>query len=360
MSGKFQYVCWTLNNYEQEEIDFIKKKFDEKGSFLQYVVFGKEEAETTGTRHLQGYLQTKRQVSQAAIKKIIPRAKLLVSKASLAQYAADYCKKGIQSHAEWEELKKEGPNYGRFADVTEWGTMKPGQGRRTDLIEIKKKVIEERMPINEVVVNYCENYQQARYAELLYKYIPLSTEYKPKEVYWFWGPTGTGKTREAYKMAHDRGMTMWISGKNDKWIQKYWGQKLALIDDVRAGDWYYTNLLRLTDGYEKEEECKGSSAIWHPEVIVITSPYPPEECYKGQVDYRDHINQLLRRIIEIREFRYAPGEEPKMARRTVHVPGGEPILEEEYERHNLKRPREDDEEYYEENGIIKKRKINKD
>jgi len=47
----------------------------------------------------------------------------------------DYNKKGIQSHEEWLLESTSGPNYGKDAVFFSYGTMRAGQGSRSDLQE---------------------------------------------------------------------------------------------------------------------------------------------------------------------------------------------------------------------------------
>jgi len=48
--------CWTLNNYTEEEVKFIQESVNNPKLGIQFIIFGKEIAPTTGTPHLQGYL----------------------------------------------------------------------------------------------------------------------------------------------------------------------------------------------------------------------------------------------------------------------------------------------------------------
>lgn len=56
---------FTLNNYTQEE----EKKLQEYD--FNYIIYGYEKAPTTGTIHLQGYMQFKKRVKIGYIKKHI-------------------------------------------------------------------------------------------------------------------------------------------------------------------------------------------------------------------------------------------------------------------------------------------------
>ncbi len=89
-----------------------------------------------------------------------------------------------------------------------------------------------------------------------------------------------------------------------QWFDGYWGQKYAIIDEIRAKNWPYDLMLRLLDGYQVRLPIKGGFTIWKPEIIYITSPLHPRHLYKGQLEYNvdGGIDQLLRRITTITEL----------------------------------------------------------
>lgn len=91
MQGK--YWCFTLNNYTHEDI----VKLNALASSVDYLVFGKETAPTTGTPHLQGYVAfSVNKRLQAAKRALSDNSGIhLERKAfnSTHQQAADYCKK---------------------------------------------------------------------------------------------------------------------------------------------------------------------------------------------------------------------------------------------------------------------------
>lgn len=127
---------------------------------------------------------------------------------------------------------------------------------------------------------------------------------KPKEapiVYWFYGPTGSGKTRKAIQMAGD---DYWISHDNLKWFDGYTGQRVAIIDDFRTADCSFNFLLRLLDRYKLDVPVKGAYTYWDPKTIIITTPRSIDDTFKnhetGEV-YED-IEQVKRRVHREVEF----------------------------------------------------------
>lgn len=277
-------VCFTINN--PTDADKAKMIINED---ITYLIFGEEVGEE-GTPHFQGYCEFSKQFGLKKIKTLLgDRAHIEARKGSQKQ-AIDYCKKD-----------------GKFIEL---GELKE-QGKRNDLTGLKHQVTEGKSQIE--VISHCENFQQIRYVEKLFEYKPLSPEYKKREVYWFWGPTSTGKTKAAYDLVKERKQDFWVSTlSGSQWFNGYWGQPIAILDEVRAKDYPYGGMLRILDGYEVRMPYKGGFCIWNPDVVIITSPVKPEDCYNGQMEYNDGgIEQLLRRITEVREFKKEP-EVPSM------------------------------------------------
>lgn len=127
---------------------------------------------------------------------------------------------------------------------------------------------------------------------------------KPK-VSWYYGSTGTGKTRTAIQEAKEKyGEDYWISHQDANWFDGYHGQKGAILDDVRAASWPMVTMLRLLDRYKIQVAIKGGFQWWRPERIWITAPGRPEDIYKNYTTGQpyDCIEQLNRRIDEMIDF----------------------------------------------------------
>ena len=99
----------------------------------------------------------------------------------------------------------------------------------------------------------------------------LSPGARSPTVFWFFGKTGTGKTRRAFELC---GEDVWISGENLKWFDGYQGQANVIFDDLRTNSCSMNFLLRLLDRYRLFVPIKGGFADWRPTTIVITCPVP--------------------------------------------------------------------------------------
>lgn len=89
-----------------------------------YYVYGREVGED-GLKHLQFMVSFKTQKLLTTVKKLIQTQghwEIKHQKSSFLR-ASNYCKKGEQSHAEWNELHEEGPNWGLNASFEEFGIL---------------------------------------------------------------------------------------------------------------------------------------------------------------------------------------------------------------------------------------------
>lgn len=235
---------------------------------LIYCVIGNEVGES-GTPHFQGYVYYHNAKSFATVKKIMPHAHLEVAKGK-PEEAAQYCKKD-----------------GNFLEKGEL----PKQGKRSDL-DIVMDVVRETNSMREVV-NVATSFQSVRMAEVYLKYNEKGRSWKPN-VYWFWGSTGSGKTRAAWEMFPDA-----YDCSVEKWFEGYDGHDTIIVDDFRKDFMKFHRLLKFLDRYQFRMECKGGSRQCLAKNIVITCPYHPEDVYKRK---REDIVQLIRRIDEIKMF----------------------------------------------------------
>lgn len=267
--------CFTLNNYTDDD----EKRLEELE--CSYLVYGRELAPTTGTPHLQGYIQFAKRVDASKLRKLL-LWHIEVAKGT-AQQNRDYCTKSESGST-------------ISGGIVERGTIRHDEsGRRTDLQEIKKKILN-HVPLIEIVP-YCDNHQQLKYAEGLSKYFNDDKD-RAVEVYWYYGPTGTGKTRAARE--ESTGLSRWMSKGDLQWFDGYAGQTAVILDDLRLrpNTTDYSLLLRLLDRYPLSVPIKGGFVNWTPMKIWVTCPYPPDGIPGTTEDY----TQLVRRMTIIKRF----------------------------------------------------------
>lgn len=277
MSGAGKAWCFTLNNYNQDDII----KFRELSGCV-YKVF-QEEVGENGTHHLQGYLYFQKKARLSAVKKIDGRAHWELSKGN-AQQNTDYCTK--------DETRKAGTE--PFVE----GIM-PQQGKRTDLEGVYRD-IENGATVNDIIDNAPEVY--IKYHSGIEKVIAAkqpARDFKT-EIFWYYGATGTGKSRKAH---HEAGPDAYSKMGNNKWWDGYCGHDVVIIDDYRKDLCPFHVLLKLFDRYPMRVEVKGASVQFAPRRIYVTTPLSPRETWRCEDgSEREDIGQLIRRIEHVEQF----------------------------------------------------------
>lgn len=235
-----------------------------------YIIMGEEECPTTKRKHWQGFIHFKNGKSISAARKALKPRHTTLCDGSAGENIT-YCSKDVNI-------------------VLEKG-RRPAQGARNDLRAMHERIMEE--PSIRPIVMSGANLQQIRHAEKILQYIEPKRDWAP-EVYWYHGPTGTGKTRKAMELCEDP----WVSNKSLRWWEGYDGHEDVIFDDFRRDFCTFHELLRILDRYPYRVEVKGGSRQLLAKRIFITSPYSPRETYCT----REDVDQLLRRIKEVVDF----------------------------------------------------------
>jgi len=268
-SGKYRSYVFTVQNYTDEDI----LRLDSLD--VKYLIYGKEIAPTTGTPHLQGYVTWPNPLARKGSTKRLGGCWNQPANGTPEQNQ-QYC-------------SKEG------RDVTERGHYNPGGRSDLDLV---KDIIKEGGGMRKIV-DVTTSYQGIKMAEVLLKYKEKQRDWKP-EVHWFYGPTGTGKTREAIKILGD---DCYVAMSTMKWMEGYDAHENVLIDDMRKDFCKFHELLRLLDRYGMRVECKGGSRQFLAKKIIITSCFSPQDMWTNNMgEQREDIGQLLRRIDKVTRF----------------------------------------------------------
>ena len=111
--------CFTLNNHNAQQIQVLKDLFEDNRD-IHYAVFGLEVAPTTGTEHLQGYVCFTTRKRIGAVRSLLPRCHIEVTRGT-PQQAADYCKKdgSFFEFGAFEQIPFQGKR-SEFDDFKEW------------------------------------------------------------------------------------------------------------------------------------------------------------------------------------------------------------------------------------------------
>jgi len=186
----------------------------------------------------------------------------------------------------------------------------PGQGCRTDLAEIGKR-LRDGETIKQVAQDHPGDY--IRYHRGLTAFAALFSAPRTvtTDVFWFHGSTGSGKSHAARELSPD---AYWKSMDSSKWWDGYDGVADVVLDDYRCNFSTFTFLLRLFDKYPLQVEVKGGTVNFNARRVFVTAPHPPDVMWSNREEKGD-LGQLTRRITEVRLFGDA-----------VPVPAPEPIV----------------------------------
>lgn len=240
----------------------------------EYRIYQLEVGES-GTPHFQGYVYFRSLKTLVGVRRLAPTGHWEMAKGT-AEQNKHYCSKEP-----------------RLAGPYESGTM-PRQGQRNDLRAVAESVLESGT-LDSVPADYLVRYHRG-FRELLSGTFRARTE--PPTVYWFWGPTGSGKSRAAHESC-DPDEQYWAFSA--KWWDGYRQEPTVVIDDLRSDNWPFQYLLRLLDRYPMTVETKGGTVKFNSPTIYITAPGPPDFMYQEKHG-TDCVSQLTRRITEVREF----------------------------------------------------------
>lgn len=261
--SKYRAYAFTINNYTDEDVELVKNLN------YSYIILGNEMGDE-GTPHIQGFVYLKSPITFTSVKLKLPRAHIEITKGT-PQQNIEYCSKQ-------EILFQDGEP--------------PAQGKRNDLTAIREAV-QNQETMSNIILNYPPNYQSLRYAETIQKYLENPRQEKPR-VEWYYGKTGTGKTRTAYEKLSNA-----YFKDGTKWWNGYDQHEHVIIDDFRPEQIHFQELLRLLDRYPHQVETKGGSRQLRAKHIIITTPLHPTKTFSN----RENIDQLLRRLDNIQEFK---------------------------------------------------------
>lgn len=117
------------------------------------------------------------------------------------------------------------------------------------------------------------------------------------EVYWFYGPTGTGKSELAYNVTD---YNAYNKNCAHSWWCGYESHEDVILNDYRPSMCLFSELLNLLDCYPMQLPVKGGQCNFVAKRIFITTPRNPWDTWKNRSD--EDLGQLTRRITEVVRF----------------------------------------------------------
>lgn len=162
-------------------------------------------------------------------------------------------------------------------DFFEHGTPS-NQGKRSDLERLSDTVFAGERDFKAI----CEEYPSAamRYGRGIREFIATVHRPEPRnfktELYYFWGPSGSGKSRRTLEEAEALGDDIFQKPPDDRWWDGYKQQPSVIIDDFH-GEIPYSMLLRVCDRYPCQVPIKGGYEVFNSKRIWISSMYPIQD-----------------------------------------------------------------------------------
>lgn len=270
-SQKWVFTCWDLSKATEWA--------EWPNGPVTFIRWGLEQAPTTGNWHMQGYVEVdKKKTKVGMIRKVM--------------------KHNMFMEARKGSLEDNFIYTGKDEDVYEWGTpmLDSVQGKRTDLIDVRKfakefgmrAVLEEDHPEKGGAMF---GNQAIKHAQSYLSYCEEKRTWKPT-VIWYWGESGSGKSRDARYILD--GIDTYVKNDGTKWWDGYDGHEAIILDDFRDRWWPIEYMLCLLDRYEARKENKNGHRQLRPRYIVITTIKPPKDHYRSGEEEPE--KQLLRRI----------------------------------------------------------------
>ncbi len=266
MSARSRAWCFTLNNYTVAE----GLRICEDETRFTYMVIGKEVG-NNGTPHLQGYVYFKSAKTMTAIKRLFgDRLHLEVAKGN-SQQNFEYCSKGgdfqeigVRPATQAEKGDKEKR---RYEDA--WEAAKTGCIEDIDAdIRVRHYNTLKRIKLDTVAERPLEDTEVAHE--------------------WYYGGTGTGKSRKAREEHPDAYLKMC-----NKWWDSYVDQDVVLIEDFDQKHNVLIHHMKIwADRYPFLAEVKGGTFKIRPKKIIVTSNYHPSEIWTTDSD----LGPILRRF----------------------------------------------------------------
>lgn len=261
---------FNITLFDLERFESLRETLLKKPNF-QYIVCAKEKAPTTGKEHIHIYVQ--------------------------------YNKPTRFNPKEWETAHVEGcrgspeQNYKYVTKegdiIYEKGEMKTMKNKTSfpNIQEVKEMTIEER---NQLPLQYAKIVNQMNTEDN--NNINVDEYFKEDiQVFYLWGKSGIGKTREAIKLIKEKGFTQF---NEVKYINGFWiglgSSEVALYDDFRDSHMKASEFINFIDYNVHNLNTKFGYCKNKYKLIIITSIQDPMDIYRNMKD--EEREQWIRRL----------------------------------------------------------------
>lgn len=257
--------CYTINNYTQEE----EKSLQNLSTTFHIIGY---ETATTGTKHLQGYLEWSHPKTFTSMKKLIPRGHVEVAKKSRIANVR-YCSK--TGYVWSSPLNSKEPS---------WLTQTDQDIVIADINMSDKKIRGKRIVAG-------MNAQSKVLDEIRHGLLR-----RPRVIY-VYGSSGTGKTWRVIEIASKKypneEITFLDWDKSGFAHCVNYDAKCAVIQEFRPSSVTAKDFLQMIDGYGVFLNIKYGGMFKRFDTILIASIFHPNNIYKEEINF-----QFMRRIHE--------------------------------------------------------------
>lgn len=284
--GKKRFRNWCFTEFDNFDELYYKLVEQQMNGSVIYTVFQLEKCPETGRKHMQGYITLKNPCGMNWVKKVLTATAHLIVANGTALENQKYCTKELS----------------RVKGPWEFGIMPVGQGKRTDLEDLKK-LIDESGITDPALMWELDFKNMLKYKKSIEAYILSKSKMRTEPIYVvaLIGKSGSGKTKYVYdKHKYE---DVYVKDTTNKWWDGYNGQPVVLLDDFKGG-MDVTTMKQLLDRYPMNIEIKGgntkisNATRW----VYITSNHNPEFWWNdGSVNEKD-MEAVERRIDETIEF----------------------------------------------------------
>lgn len=274
MKSSPQGKNWCFTDFNVDGLNFAAYRDLWEEEVVRYLIIGNEVCPDTGRLHFQGFCVFNSNKRLTALKKINAGAHWTLCNGTASQNR-EYCIKG--------------------GDFTEWGDL-PATREQRALADKEKWA--------DVIRSAKEGTCEQEYPGEFVRYnttLKRMNRVKPKDLeefcgVWYWGPTGTGKSRAARLDFPD-----YYLKQKTKWWDGYDGEETVLIDDITPSHKFLgEKLLNWCDIYYINAEIKGGNILIRPKRVVVTSNFSIDEVFG--VDPDVDMDALRRRFSIVRHF----------------------------------------------------------
>lgn len=276
-SAKYRHYVFTWNNPPADASEQLR------GLGPNYLLYQHEIGES-GTPHLQGIICFANPRSFGAIAKGILGWHIESMRGTIQQ-AVDYCTKEATRDPNHPETVEEGTR------PRNAGTA----GGRSDLDAVVE-TIKAGAGIKRIADEHLAEF--IKYNRGIERAIGLTI--RPRDfktrVEWYYGSTGSGKSRAAFAENPD---SYW-KNPSHHWWDGYEHQETVIVDDYRMDFCKFSELLRLFDRYPYQVQVKCGTREFVAKKIIITAPKAPEEMWANRTE--EDLAQLTRRIDLVKRF----------------------------------------------------------